>query len=110
MKVLVVGAAGFIGQALVARLHRGATIDGRAVRRITVLDQRLPDRLDDARLRYIEADISERCALEQAIDGGVDCVFHPPSIPGGAAERDFELGMQVNLHSTLTLLEVLRLG
>jgi D-erythronate 2-dehydrogenase len=110
MKVLVVGGAGFIGQALVARLQRGASIDGRAVCRITVLDQRLPERLDDARLRYIEADISERCALEQAIEGGVDCVFHLASIPGGAAERDFELGMKVNLHSTLALLEVLRLG
>jgi D-erythronate 2-dehydrogenase len=110
MKVLVVGGAGFIGQALVARLHRGATIDGREASRITVLDQRLPDRLEDARLRYIEADISERSALEQAIEGGVDCVFHLASIPGGAAERDFELGMKVNLHSTLGLLEVLRLG
>jgi D-erythronate 2-dehydrogenase len=110
MKVLVVGGAGFIGQALVARLHRGATIDGRAVHRITVLDQRLPDRLDDARLRYIEADIGERYTLERAIEGGVDCVFHLASIPGGAAERDFELGMKVNLHSTLALLEVLRLG
>jgi nucleoside-diphosphate-sugar epimerase len=110
MKVLVVGGAGFIGQALVARLRGGATIDGRAVSRITVLDQRLPKRLDDARMRYIETDISEPAALEQGIQGGVDCVFHLASIPGGAAERDFELGMKVNLHSTLALLEVLRFG
>src|ERR1700733_5011424 len=110
MKVLVVGGAGFIGQALVARLRRGATIGGRAVPRITVLDQRLPVRLDDARMRYIEADISDPAALEHSIEGGVDYVFHLASIPGGAAERDFDLGMKVNLHSTLALLEVLRLG
>jgi nucleoside-diphosphate-sugar epimerase len=108
MKVLVVGGAGFIGQALVARLRRGASIDGQAASRITVLDQRLADRSDDPRLRYIEADISQHTALERGIEGGVDCVFHLASIPGGAAEQDFELGMKVNLHSTLALLEVLR--
>jgi D-erythronate 2-dehydrogenase len=110
MKALIVGGQGFIGQALVARLRRGATIDGRTASRITVLDQRVVDRLNDPRMRYIEAEISHRAALEQAIEGGVDCVFHLASIPGGAAERDFELGMKVNLHSTLGLLEVLRLA
>jgi len=38
----------------------------------------------------------------------VDCVFHLASIPGGAAERNFELGLKVNLESTINLLEVLR--
>jgi nucleoside-diphosphate-sugar epimerase len=108
MKILVVGAEGFIGQALVARLRRGASIDGRTANVITVLDQRVANRIDDPRMRYVEADISQRAALEHSIEGGVDCVFHLASVPGGAAERDFELGMRVNLHSTLGLLETLR--
>jgi len=106
----VVGGQGFIGQALVARLRGGASIEGRSASLITVLDQHIADRIDDARLRYVEADISERSALERSIEGGVDCVFHLASVPGGAAERDFELGMKVNLHSTLGLLEALRLA
>jgi D-erythronate 2-dehydrogenase len=110
MRVLIVGGEGFIGQALGARLRRGASIDGRMASRITVLDQHVVHRIDDPRMRYVEADISERAALERAIDGGVDCVFHLASVPGGAAERDFELGMKVNLHSTLGLLEALRLA
>ena len=110
MKVVVVGGQGFIGQALVARLLRGAAIDGRPASRITVLDQAIAQPINDARLRYVEADISERWALEHSIAGGVDCVFHLASVPGGAAERDFELGMKVNLHSTVGLLEALRLG
>ena len=109
MRVLIVGGEGFIGQALVARLlKKGASINGQGVSRITVLDQRVAARLEDARMRYVEADISDRNALERSIEGGVDCVFHLASIPGGAAERDFELGMRVNLHSTLGLLEALR--
>jgi D-erythronate 2-dehydrogenase len=110
MRVLIVGGEGFIGQALVARLRKGASIDGQAASRITLLDQRIVNRIDDPRMRYLEADISDRCALEQSIEGGVDCVFHLASIPGGAAERDFELGMKVNLHSTLGLLEALRVA
>ena len=108
MRVLIVGGEGFIGQALVARLLQGASINGQGVSRMTVLDQRVAARLEDARMRYVEADISDRYALERSIEGGVDCVFHLASIPGGAAERDFELGMKVNLHSTLGLLEALR--
>ncbi|HEY4881951.1 MAG TPA: NAD-dependent epimerase/dehydratase family protein, partial [Steroidobacteraceae bacterium] len=104
MRVLIVGGEGFIGQALVARLRSGERIDGRAASRITVLDQRVPRRAEDPRVRYVEADISERAALEQSLEGGVDCVFHLASVPSGAAERDFELGMKVNLHSTLALL------
>jgi nucleoside-diphosphate-sugar epimerase len=110
MRVVIVGGEGFIGQALVARLRKGARIDGEVVSRVTVLDQRVVHRLDDPRMRYVEADISDRSALEHSIEGGVDCVFHLASVPGGAAERDFELGMKVNLHSTLGLLEALRLA
>jgi D-erythronate 2-dehydrogenase len=110
MRILVVGGQGFIGQALVARLCSGARIDGRAASLIKVLDQQVAHRSDDARMRYVEADLSQRAALEQSIAGGVDCVFHLASVPGGAAERDFELGMKVNLHSTLGLLEALRLA
>src|ERR1700733_12460630 len=110
MRVLIVGGEGFIGQALVARLRSGERIDGRAASRITVLDQRVLRRAEDPRVRYVEADISERAALEQSLEGGVDCVFYLASVPSGAAEREFELGMKVNLHSTLGLLEALRLG
>jgi len=110
MRIVVVGGQGFIGQALVARLLGGASIDGRRPQLITVLDQQIAQRSADARMRYVEGDISEHAALERSVEGGVDCVFHLASVPGGAAERDFEPGMKVNLHSTLGLLEVLRLA
>jgi nucleoside-diphosphate-sugar epimerase len=112
MKVLVVGSEGFIGQALVSRLLSGATVGGTgsAAQQITRLDVRMGDRAHDDRLRAIEGDISDRKVLNSAIDGGVDCVFHLASIPGGAAERNFELGLAVNLHATIDLLEVLRLS
>ncbi|HEY4972692.1 MAG TPA: NAD-dependent epimerase/dehydratase family protein, partial [Steroidobacteraceae bacterium] len=56
-----------------------------------------------------EGDICDRAVLARAIEGGVDCVFHLASIPGGAAEQNYELGLKVNLQATIDLLEVLRL-
>jgi nucleoside-diphosphate-sugar epimerase len=111
VRVVVVGGQGFIGQALVARLHRGAgLIDGQPASLITVLDQHIGARLTDRRLRYVEGDIGDPAVLARALEGGADCVFHLASVPGGAAEQNFELGMRVNLHATLSLLEALRLA
>ncbi|HEY1726219.1 MAG TPA: NAD-dependent epimerase/dehydratase family protein [Steroidobacteraceae bacterium] len=108
MRVLIVGGGGFIGQALVARLRLNGHLDGQRCSRVTVLDQHISGQIDDPLLRYVEADIGVRSVLEQCIADGADCVFHLASVTGGAAERDFELGMKVNLHSMLGLLEALR--
>ena len=59
MRVLVIGGEGFIGQALVARLCHGGTIDGRTASALTVLDQRIGSRLPDPRLQYLEGDIAD---------------------------------------------------
>ena len=97
MRVLVVGGEGFIGQALVARLRGGAVIHGKPASLVTVLDQRVARGVSDMRLRQVEGDIADSGVLAQAIEGGIDCVFHLASVPGGAAEQDFELGLRVNL-------------
>jgi nucleoside-diphosphate-sugar epimerase len=112
MKVLVVGSEGYIGQALIARLLGGEPVAGTtsAAQQITRLDVRMGVRTPEPRLRAIEGDITDREVLKQAIAGGVDCVFHLASIPGGAAEKNFELGLKVNLQATIDLLEVLRLA
>jgi nucleoside-diphosphate-sugar epimerase len=112
MRVLVVGSEGFIGQFLVARLLQGAPVagSGKSASLVTLLDMRIAPRAPDPKVRAIEGDITDREALRRAIEGGVDCVFHLASIPGGAAEQNFELGMKVNLQATIELLEVLRLS
>jgi nucleoside-diphosphate-sugar epimerase len=112
MKVLIVGSEGYIGQALVARLLAGASVAGSSspATRITRLDVRMGALAPDPRLYSVEGDISDRTVLKRAIEDGVDCVFHLASVPGGAAEKNFELGLKVNLQATIDLLEVLRMA
>jgi len=109
VRILVVGSEGFIGQWLVRRLLEGAAVGGAgAATAITRLDVRMAARAPDPRLREVPGDISDPAVLARALDGGVDCVFHLASIPGGAAEQNFELGLKVNLQATLALFEALR--
>jgi nucleoside-diphosphate-sugar epimerase len=110
MRALVVGSEGFIGEALVSRLLGGAPVGGGSrASLVTLLDRRVAARPANPLLRMVEGDICDRAVLARAIEGGVDCVFHLASIPGGAAEQNYELGLKVNLQATIDLLEVLRL-
>lgn len=110
MKILITGADGFVGRALVARLLASADVPGLGdeSRLLTLLDQRFSSIPPDPRVRLVSGDISDRNVLRDALAGGVDCVFHLASIPGGTAESGYELGLRVNLDATLGLLELVR--
>lgn len=110
MKVLITGADGFIGRALVPRLLSGAgnPMIGAVPTRLTLLDQRFSPGPSDPRIVRIEGDLADERVLIDAVEDGADIVFHLASIPGGAAARNFELGLRVNLEATISLLEVLR--
>lgn len=104
MNVLVTGASGYIGTALVQWLLRVNTPLG-AIARVVLVDQRLPHVSVDARVHAIEGDFGDPRVLHEALQTDVDVIFHLASVPGGLAEREFELGMRVNLHATIALLE-----
>jgi D-erythronate 2-dehydrogenase len=110
LKIVVTGANGFIGKHLVERLCR---LDGLGENRpkltsLTLVSRKFQDPFDDRRIRFVKGDIAESGTLKQAIEGGVDCVFHIASITSGAAERDFEAGWKINVQGTQLLFELLR--
>jgi D-erythronate 2-dehydrogenase len=110
VNILVTGADGFIGRALVARLLSSGVLPGLgdARRYVVLLDRAFQSPVTDARVRLVSGDLTNDNVLREALRDPVDCVFHLASIPGGAAEADFELGLHVNLDATLSLLELLR--
>ncbi|PVZ42519.1 NAD-dependent epimerase/dehydratase family protein [Pseudomonas sp. CC120222-01a] len=108
MRVMVTGANGFVGRELVHRLLDKGQLRGETITALLVLDQKLDGLREDRRLRRHFGSITDPALLRRALADGIDVVFHLVSIPGGAAEAQYELGYQVNLQASLELLQQLR--
>src|SRR3954453_1834594 len=108
MHVLITGASGFVGGHLVRRLLAEDVALGQPLERLILLDQRFDDTGADPRVEQHAGSMTDAARMREVLADGVDMVFHLASIPGGLAERNYELGRQVNLDATLQLLEQLR--
>jgi nucleoside-diphosphate-sugar epimerase len=108
MRVMITGANGFVGRALVKRLLDAGELRGQAISALLLLDKDLQSFPDDKRLRRHQGSVTDAALLRRALADGIDVVFHLVSIPGGAAEEQYSLGYQVNLLASLELLDQLR--
>ena len=108
MKVLVTGANGFIGARLVEVLLARDEPTGVAVKELALLDREFARVPDDSRVRTVVGDLTDAQVFAAALQPEPDLIFHLASIPGGLAEREFELGLDVNLRASVDLLEAVR--
>ena len=99
LTVAVTGAAGFIGRVVIDRIERGAL--GR-VAELRLCDVQVFERQSAVIVRGSYADQHVR---EQLVRDGIDVLFHLASLPGGASERDPDLGKSVNLNGSIALLD-----
>lgn len=102
MHVMITGAGGFVGAALVRRLLAGA---GPAIARLTLIDRHFASPPEHPLVRAITGDFGADDVLDTVFAAPVDLVFHLASVPGGQAEREFGLGYAVNLLAPLKLFE-----
>jgi len=114
MRIVITGAAGFIGRKLArALLARGTLMDRhgtvQAIGEITLFDVVEADGMpDDPRLDTVAADITDAAAVGRVIGPRTDGVFHLAAIVSANAEEDFDLGYSVNLDGTRHVLEACR--
>ena len=113
MHVVITGGAGFLGQRLARKLlERGTLADAggtqRRIETIVLLDVVAATGLDDPRIEPIAADIADPQTLARVIDRRTASVFHLAAVVSGQAERDFDLGMRVNLDASRLLLDACR--
>jgi len=99
MRILVTGAAGYIGSALVRALGSDA---GHGV--IATDQTAMPFQSS------VVGNIAYPQFARSLITPEVDVVFHLASLVSGGAEQNFELGTKVNLDATRDLLEACRLA
>ena len=93
MRILVTGAAGYIGSALVRAL---------AAHEVIGTDQSAP--------ATVLGNIAYPQFARSLITPEIGAVFHLASLVSGGAEQNFELGSKVNLDATRDLLEACRLA
>jgi nucleoside-diphosphate-sugar epimerase len=97
MKILVIGAAGMIGQKLLPHL-KGNEIVAHDI----VAPKLLPG------MKAVVSDLSVPGEAEKLLAGKPDLIFHLAAIVSGEAEADFEKGYRINLDGTRYLFEAIR--
>jgi nucleoside-diphosphate-sugar epimerase len=107
MRILVTGAAGFVGHTLVQRLLKDG-LAGQPVDQLVLMDLAFAEPPSDTRVTHFAGSIADPALRQRALAEPVDVVFHLASCPGGLAEKNYALGRSINLDASLGLLEDLR--
>jgi nucleoside-diphosphate-sugar epimerase len=106
MRLLVTGAAGFLGGRLLQALLAGP--DGLPqISRIIAADVTLRP-MDDARVVHRTGSLTNPDFLRSIVEPDVDVVYHLAAVLSGQSEAEFDAGMRVNVDATRSLLESCR--
>lgn len=117
MRILVLGAAGFIGSHLAQTLCRRSGLrlpDGsmQSISEMVLADHRTiaraPDPASGMSIRAVQGDICDPGFIEALFAAEVDAVFHLAATLTLDAEMDFAHGLEVNVHALMRLLEQCR--
>ncbi|CAH1773730.1 unnamed protein product [Owenia fusiformis] len=121
LKVVILGAGGLVGTRLCLKIvqlqemHINPT-ESLPLKKIVMFDamelKTIPDSIKgDARVSVMIGDLCDKTIMAKAVepDGCTRVtVIHLAAVLSGYAEENFDLGMKVNLHGTLNVMECMR--
>lgn len=109
MQVLIIGAAGMVGQKLAQRLAGDGMLGAQAIDSMSLVDIVPPTIPRGAvRVETVVSDMTEPGAARGLITARPEVIFDLAAVVSGEAEIDFEKGYRVNLDATRHLLEAVR--
>jgi D-erythronate 2-dehydrogenase len=109
MRILILGGGGFLGNRLAKELLLNGGIDQGELTHLTLMDFNFPAHAPtDARLECVTADFSDEASIRNILLRKPDVIFHLAAIVSGEAEKNLDLGMKINFHASLQLLELCR--
>src|SRR5690554_5226258 len=115
MRVLILGAAGFIGTHLTSALIARGRLTSRAgdaepIDELVLADVRTPAAPPNAPfpVRIETGDCADAAFLEHLFAGGIDSVFPLAAALTTEAEANFDRGLEINVLAFLRLLEICR--
>jgi nucleoside-diphosphate-sugar epimerase len=111
MRVLILGAGGFLGTRLAAHLARTAHLAGRAIDELVLFDLRATPSPSGAAcpVTVLHGDLRDSAALDALFATRVDAVLHLAATLTVDAETDFRRGLDTNVLAFIALLERCRL-
>ncbi|SHG66707.1 Nucleoside-diphosphate-sugar epimerase [Kaistia soli DSM 19436] len=111
MHVLILGAAGMVGQKLTTALIADGGLGDQALTRLSLVDVVEPPApaAFSGAVDRVAADLSLPGTAEQVVASRPDVIFHLAAIVSGEAEADFDKGYRINLDGTRFLFDAIRL-
>ncbi len=109
MLITILGGGGFLGRKLAERLAREGVLGEQAITGLTLFDLQAPPAMAAPfPVRCIGGDVADPAQVAAAIPPGTRVVVHLAAVVSAQAEADFDLGLRVNLHGTLAVLQACR--